>query len=487
VNTPLEEILALQGYGLRTWQSIGSIQREAQLAAEAETSDSDVEALVSEPAGPESLPALPLFRTSTPEAEPCISPCELHKSWFVDMPVHKLPLNGGAIRALGLNDILNLGQLLMTSGRSLLQLKGVGRKALAATRAAVASTLFGSIPEGLVLDAVEPPPPDAAGPVIAEEEEELEEEPLSPFDALLDSVDIRVEKILMALDVVDLEGIYMLRPEQVMSCENSDMSTWERILLLRDLIAQEAPEVQPRRDTWACPASRDALLQLPVFTSFRPAGLSPTDLHETYLPRLPLKYLFLSGRPARLGSWTIGKILVTPADALASRGNWGCVSSEVLQGALLDVILLPSTWSDTSMPSILLDALLLEQIRGRERDSDIVRRRCGLSGTSWCTFAELGRRYGITAQGANFAFHKTMARLRSCRSLRLLAHLWLQIDALVEEQGIVPRTDELLDGLGVPPTADRAREVRALELLLQLRAPACARRTRRRGRQRHGP
>jgi hypothetical protein len=385
----------------------------AATAAQTEKRGRGAERLGLEPASPEALLTLPLFRTSTPAVG--ISPCELHESWLADMPVHKLPLSGHAIRALGLNGIKRLGQLLMTPGRSLLELRGIGRAFLAAARAAAAYAVLGEVPENLVVSAAEPRGTGAGLPA--------EEEPVSLTEG----------------------------------------SPWDV-----DPWASRAQAALPARDTWSRPVSEDALFMLPIFSGFGPPGLSPGDLHETYLPDVPVEYLFLSGHAGRRDPLTIGRMLLTPADALAARRGWERMSSATVQQALLDAILVPVTWPDTSAPGGLLD-VFLKHVVGSGRNPDIVRLRIGLSAGRGMFLAEAGKRYGITKQAAHYAYHKTIARLGQGRFLRLLARLWFRVDAVTGKHGSMPRLDRLLDELGAPPGEERARDARALEFLLKLR------------------
>jgi hypothetical protein len=472
------DVLSFHGCGKGAWREIQDLQRRAQPVAEVESCDPEVEFLASEPAGPESLKELPLFRVSAPAMDLRISPCELHDSWLPDLPIRKLPASGPPLYALKLHGIRRLGQLLMTSGRSLLELKGFGKRSLAVVRGAAAHAVLGRIPEDIDLDAVVPPvvplPPelegeqDCAESVPEEAIEPVEEEPLSPFEGMMEDIDPYTRRALTTLRVSDLRDIYDLRPEQVLDSKGFGLSTWYRITKLRELIAQEAPEVLPARDTWSRPASEEALIMLPLFTCFKPSGLNPADLHETYLPDVPVKYLFLTRRPAKLGSWTIGKLLLTSGSALTAGWFFGRASFKALQEALKAAILVPMMWPDISRPSALLDALLSHAVEW-ERNAEIVRLRVGLTTDDEASFAELSGRYGITRQAVHHAFHKTMAFLKAEKSLRLLAPLWFRVDAAIEERESMPWPNELVDEFVGQSAEDRAREVRALEFLLRLR------------------
>ena len=224
----------------------------------------------------------------------------------------------------------------------------------------------------------------------------------------------------------------------------------------------------PVMDTWSRPASEDALVRLPVFTGSRLFGLTPDDLHETYLPDVPMRYLFLTRCPKELGWQTTGEVLLTPSDALTDKWRLGPSALVALQKALTSAILVPAAWPGVSEPSALLDALLRHAIDW-ERNAEIVRRRVGLAADDWATFPKLGRQFGLTRQAVHHAFHRTVGILKTNESLRLLARLWLQADTATGKRWTVTHAEWLADEIVGPSVEDRAREVRALDFLLDLR------------------
>lgn len=263
----------------------------------------------------------------------------------------------------------------------------------------------------------------------------------SVFHKVLHELSPRAKKVIQSQNVNSPAAFMMLDEESVLSLPNAGMKTWLELRHVQEMLLQNGSALQC--DTIF---SEQSARQMPLFADLRLGvrlDIQPSDLHPTFYPQDAVTLLDLPARAsntlAESGICTIGELLCTQRTVLLDTANFGDISLQIIQDAMLlhlqrrNGLVEEPSLDGTSWSSLIKD--LLTQCVTHVRRRNIITARAGLLDGQPQTLEGIAHRLNLSRQGVSQIERCAIAELNTNTSKRLLAPLLLFIRETVQSAG----------------------------------------------------